>query len=221
MADKIFITATGTDVGKTYIAALLLKKLRQSGINAGYYKPALSGAYKKNGRLIPGDAEYVLSTAGLAVPPETTVSYIFAPAVSPHLAARSCGVSIEPLKIQQDFAKLSAGYDFMVIEGCGGLTCPLRMEEPQVLLPDIIRLLDAEIIIVAPAGLGTINATLLTVSYARSSGISIRGVILNNFDPADPMHLDNKIAIEKLCGVPVLACVQTGDRDIAYIAKTA
>lgn len=83
----VFITATGTDIGKTYVTALLLKKLRESSINAGYYKAALSGAYRKDGLLIPGDAEYIATTAGIPTPPADLVSYIYEPAVSPHLAA--------------------------------------------------------------------------------------------------------------------------------------
>ena len=70
----IFITATGTDVGKTYVTALILKKLREVSVNAGYYKAALSGAYRNAGELIPGDAAYVASISGLPVPPEQLVS---------------------------------------------------------------------------------------------------------------------------------------------------
>ena len=65
----IFITATGTDVGKTYVTALILKKLREASVNAGYYKAALSGAYRNAGELIPGDAAYVASISGLTVSP--------------------------------------------------------------------------------------------------------------------------------------------------------
>ena len=88
----IFITATGTDVGKT----LILKKLREASVNAGYYKAALSGAYRNASKLIPGDAAYVASISGLPVPPEQLVSYIYEPAVSPHLAAEleKCPIDI-------------------------------------------------------------------------------------------------------------------------------
>ena len=63
---SIFITATGTDVGKTYISALLVKKMREFDLNCGYYKPALSGAIRQDdGTLLPGDCDYVIKTAGL------------------------------------------------------------------------------------------------------------------------------------------------------------
>ena len=106
MAKGIFVTATGTDVGKTYISALLVKNMRDSGYNCGYYKPALSGAEITNGRLIPGDCDYVVKTAGLNVQPEKCVSYMFKPAVSPHLAARIENNPIKLEKITSDFAAI-------------------------------------------------------------------------------------------------------------------
>ena len=65
MTKAIFVTATGTDVGKTYISALIVKKIRELGYNCGYFKPALSGAIEKDGKLIPGDCDFVLKTAGI------------------------------------------------------------------------------------------------------------------------------------------------------------
>lgn len=65
MAKGIFITATGTDVGKTYISALIVKKMREAGLNCGYYKPALSGAEEVNGKIIPGDCNYVFKESGI------------------------------------------------------------------------------------------------------------------------------------------------------------
>ena len=73
---SIFITATGTDVGKTYISGLLVKKMREVGLNCGYYKPALSGAIRQSdGTLLPGDCDYVVKTAGLDVLPLDCVTY--------------------------------------------------------------------------------------------------------------------------------------------------
>ena len=69
MTKAIFITATGTDVGKTYISALIVKKLRELGYNCGYFKPALSGAEIINGELIPGDCKFVIDTAGIDAKP--------------------------------------------------------------------------------------------------------------------------------------------------------
>ena len=81
MTKGLFITATGTDAGKTYLTGLMIKKMRESGYTAGYYKAALSGAERKGGALIPGDADHVKRTAGLTEPFSQMVSYIYETAV--------------------------------------------------------------------------------------------------------------------------------------------
>lgn len=212
---SIFVTATGTDIGKTYISALLVKKLRDSGFNCGYYKPALSGAIKQpDGSLLPGDCDFVVKTAGLDVNPEDCVTYCFEEAVSPHLAAERLGVKIEKSKIKSEFEQRKKNYDYLVVEGAGGITCPFNMKEEILLLPDIIKALGLNVVIVADGGLGTINSVLLTVEYAKQQGINIKGLILNNFEEDNFMHLDNKKQIERLTGINVIATVKKGDDDL-------
>ena len=116
---SIFVTATGTDVGKTYISALLVKAMRDAGVDARYYKPALSGAVREGERLIPGDAAFVAEYAGLQQQPEQMVSYIFEEAVSPHLAAKRSGAAIELEKLADDRTKAGAAAEFLLVEGCG------------------------------------------------------------------------------------------------------
>ena len=212
---SIFVTATGTDIGKTYISALLVKKLRDSGFNCGYYKPALSGAIKQpDGSLLPGDCDFVVKTAGLDVNPEDCVTYCFEEAISPHLAAERLGVKIEKSKIKSEFEQRKKNYDYLVVEGAGGITCPFNMKEEILLLPDIIKALGLNAVIVADGGLGTINSVLLTVEYAKQLGINIKGLILNNFEEDNFMHLDNKKQIERLTGINVIATVKKGDKDL-------
>lgn len=212
---SIFVTATGTDIGKTYISALLVKKLRESGLNCGYYKPALSGAIKQpDGSLLPEDCDFVVKTSKLNIKPTDCVTYCFEEAVSPHLAAERLGVKIEKSKIKSEFEQREKNYDYLVVEGAGGITCPFNMKEEVLLLPDIIKALGLNIVIVADGGLGTINSVLLTVEYAKQQGINIEGLILNNFEEDNFMHLDNKKQIERLTGINVIATVKKGDKDL-------
>lgn len=212
---SIFVTATGTDIGKTYISALLVKKLREFGFNCGYYKPALSGAIKQpDGSLLPGDCDFVVKTSGLNIQPIDCVTYCFEEAVSPHLAAERLGVKIEKSKIKSEFEQRKKNYDYLVVEGAGGITCPFNMKEEILLLPDIIKALGLNVVIVADGGLGTINSVLLTVEYAKQLGINIKGLILNNFEEDNFMHLDNKKQIERLTGINVIATVKKGDEDL-------
>ena len=215
MTKSIFITATGTDVGKTYVSALLVKKMRGLGLNCGYYKPALSGAKRLNdGNLLAGDCDFVLKTANLDVKPMSCLSYCFEEAVSPHLAALRQGIKIEKEVIKNNFINLSKNYDYMVVEGAGGITCPFNLEDEQLLLTDVIKYLGLDIIIVADGGLGTINSVLLTVEYAKAHNLNIKGIIFNNYDENNFMHVDNKKQIESLTNTKVLACVKKGATDI-------
>lgn len=210
MTKGIFITATGTEVGKTYISALLVKKIHELGLNCGYYKPAMSGI--EEGKL--SDVEYVFKIGEMEGNPMDFVSYPFVEALSPHLAAERSGVSIKLDKINDDLNKISKNYDYILVEGAGGITCPLNLNETKLLLTDVIKSLNMSIIIVADAALGTINSTLLTVEYAKSNGIKIKGIILNKYDDTDFMHLDNKKQIEKLTGIKVISTVKKDDKTI-------
>ena len=218
MAKKIFITGTGTDVGKTYISALIIKKMREAGFNCGYFKPVVSGVVELQGRLIDSDANYVVNIANIPIEPEKCTSYYWQEAVSPHLAAKRKNQEIDIDKIKYDLSQNNKKYDYLLIEGAGGITCPLKLtQDEKYLLKDLIWELGLSIIIVADAGLGTINSTLLTVDYAKSNGIEIEGIILNNYDSDNFMHWDNLEQIEALTGINVVATVSRGASDIMLL----
>lgn len=206
MNKGVFITGTDTDVGKTFVTAYIVKTLRDKGIQAGYYKAALSGAYYENGKLIPGDAKYVMEQSNFKEAYDECVSYTFEDAVSPHLAAQRVGVEINLDKIQQDYEALLKKYDYVVVEGSGGIVCPIKVtEQSVVLLEDIIKRLKLDTLVVARAGLGTINHTVLTVKYIQSKNLVVKGIILNGYEEGNGLHEDNKRMIERLTGVEVIA----------------
>lgn len=215
MKKGIFITATGTDIGKTYICGLLVKQLRKNGLNCGYYKPVLSGAIENNGEIIAGDAQHVSDTAGLKGNPLEKVSYIFKPAVSPHLAAEIEGRPISLDKIIKDYKIMEDKNEFTVVEGAGGIICPLNLDK-NLFIYDIPKALDLSILIVADAGLGTINNTYLTVEFIKQLGLNIKGIILNNYNPKDFMHIDNKKVIEQISGIKVIGTVLNGAEEIEF-----
>lgn len=215
MGKGLFITATGTDVGKTYVTALLVKKLRDAHLNAGYYKAALSGALRQaDGTLVPGDAAYVTEIAGLKASPESLVSYIYEEAVSPHLAALREGNPLELEKVCADYSAALKKYDYVTVEGSGGIICPIRWDEKHILLEDIIKALGLGTLVISNAALGSINACALTVHYLKAKNIPVRGIILNNYDGADFMQRDNLKMMELLTGVPVLAAIAANAREI-------
>jgi len=213
MNSGIFVTATGTDVGKTFVTALLVKKWRDEGFDAGYYKAALSGAEFRDGVYVAGDAEYVKTIAQLPDAEEELVSYVYKEAESPHLAARKEGNPVELSKVRADYARARAKHEFVFVEGSGGIVCPIRYDKEKIFLEDIIKALDLEIVIVSTALLGSINAAVLTVEYARSHGIGVRGVIFNRYGDSE-MERDNRQMIAEITRVPILACVPNDAKEI-------
>lgn len=214
MSRALFVTATGTDAGKTYVAALIVKRLRAAGISAGYYKAALSGAEERGGKLVPGDADFVARESGMAEAPESLVSYVYKNPLSPHLAAQIEGNPPELDVIKRDFALALKKYDYLCVEGCGGIVCPIRWDDKRLMLEDIIKACGLSVVIVSPSGLGSINSAVLTAGHARASGIDVRGIIMNGYDETQLMHRDNKKMIEELTGVRVAACVKRGDLEL-------
>ena len=104
MAKTLFVTGTGTDVGKTYVSALIVKKMRECGYNCGYYKPVLSGVTELCDKLIESDCNYVVNRANIPEEADNCVSYWWKEAVSPHLAAKRAGERIDISKIKYDFS---------------------------------------------------------------------------------------------------------------------
>ncbi len=220
MSKNIFITATGTDIGKTYVSALIVKKMREEGFNCGYFKPVLSGVVEKGGKLTESDCNYVVNTAKIPTEANDCVVYWWKEAVSPHLAAERMGEKINIEKIKEAFEEKQKEYDYLLIEGAGGITCPLRLQNGEkYLLKDLIKELDTNIIIVADGGLGTINSILLTVEYARQNNIKVEGIILNNFKPESFMHQDNLKQVEYLTGIKVISTVQKNQTDINLLQE--
>lgn len=210
MSKGIFVTATGTDAGKTYVTALMVKKLHEAGLRSGYYKAALSGAdCIKN-----SDAGYVKKISGIDQEEETLVSYLYQPVLSPHLAARLEKNPPRLSKILADYERVCRKQEYVTVEGSGGIVCPIRWDDGEkLLLEDIIKAMGLSVVLVADAGLGTINSTVLTAEYLKSRGICLKGVIVNRYK-GGLMEEDNKKMIEELTGAPVLTAVADGAREL-------
>lgn len=219
MNKGIFITATGTEVGKTYVTALIVKKLRESGYACGYYKAAMSGNERTADGLIPSDAQYVNEVANLGENLDNLVSYVYEHAVSPHLAAKLEGNPVDMAIVKKDYKACCEKYDYVAVEGSGGIVCPIRWDEQKLLLEDIIQQLQLSTIIVADAGLGTINSVVLTVAYLQQKGIEIKGIIFNHYDAHDVMKVDNKAMVEQLTNIPVIALVEADTTDLNIDAQ--
>lgn len=224
MSKGLFVLGTGTDIGKTYVTGLLLKYIRDNGYDASYFKAALSGAIRnEEGKLIPGDAVEVLSMAGLEEDTDFLVPYIYETAVSPHLASHIEGNPVDLDVVKCAYDDVSKKYDYIVMEGSGGIVCPIRYDGPDnennIMLEDIIKFLNLNVVLVADAGLGTINSVVTTVEYLKNRNIHVCGILLNNFKD-QTMEEDNLKMIEELTGVPVIAKIYNGDKNLSLDMST-
>lgn len=220
MSKNLFVTGTGTDVGKTYVTGLVIKKIKESGANAAYYKAAMSGNERRaDGSLIPGDALSVREVSGIVQPLEEMCPYIYEHAYSPHLAVRIEGGPVELSVVRDGFLKVSEKYDYVTVEGSGGILCPIRYDGEKIMLEDVVKTLNLSCLLVADAGLGTINSVVLTAEYMRARNIPIVGMIFNRFHPGNVMEEDNIRMCEELTGLKTLACVQEGERELSMEAE--
>ena len=207
MGKGLFITGTDTDVGKTYVTALLVKTLRKAGFDVGYYKAAISGAPT----VAESDAGFVNRFAGINEPEDMILSYLYQNAVSPHLAARIEGNPVEKEVILKAWERVTKAYPYVTMEGSGGIMCPIRHDEKAVYyLEDIIQWLHLPVLVVANAGLGTINHVVTTCEYIKNRHILVKGILLNHWK-GGIMEEDNVKIIEEITGVKVLAKIRDGD----------
>ncbi|MCB2407957.1 dethiobiotin synthase [Hymenobacter lucidus] len=182
--ERLFITGIGTDVGKTFVAAILTEALR-----ADYWKPVQAG-------LLPttdtATVRGLVSNGQSVFHPE---AYRLQLPASPHKAAAA-----EQVTIAAEAFQLPATTNHLVVEGAGGLLVPLA---PGLLLADLIAPLGLEVVVVSRHYLGSINHTLLTLEALRQRGLPVRGLVFNG-EP-NPATED---FISQHTGVPIMPRVQ-------------
>lgn len=215
MSKALFITGTGTDTGKTYITGLIVKKLQEAGKNPAYYKAAMSGNDRRpDGTLIPGDALAVQTMSGIKQSLISMCPYVYEHAYSPHLASRLEGHPVVMDVVKQGFAEVTDTYDYVTVEGSGGILCPICFDEAKIQLEDVVKELHLPSILIADAGLGTINSVVLTVEYMKAHQLPLKGMIFNHYHPGDVMEDDNIFMCEHMTGLSTLAKVQDGDTEL-------
>lgn len=170
---EYFITGIDTDIGKTFITKGLALLFEKKGMKTGVYKPLQSGAIETKDGLLAPDLEAIKKISSTI---RTKCSYLLKGEVSPALAARLAGINIDIEKIKADFKEFSSINDVTLVEGAGGILAPAA---DNMLCADVIKALNIPIIIVTVPFLGRLNHTLLTIHYAKSAGIKIKGVIIN------------------------------------------
>jgi dethiobiotin synthetase len=194
----IFVTGTGTEVGKTVVAAVLARSAAAAGRRVAVFKPAVTGLDEPDG---PVDHELLRLAAGSTQTDDQIAPYRFGPPVSPHLAAALAGVEVEPERLRAAAASAAADADLIVCEGVGGLLVPLALDYS---VRDLAVDLGYPLVVAASPGLGTINHTLLTLEAARAAGLEVAVVVLTPWpDAPSALERDNRETIARLGRVDV------------------
>ena len=197
-ADGVFVTGTGTEVGKSVVAAVIARTAAAGGRDVAVFKPAVSGLDEAG----EGDHELLRRAAGSAQSDDEIAPYRYGPSVSPHLASEMAGEEIAPGRLADVAERAGAGADALVCEGVGGLLVPLA---PEYLVRNLAADLGFPVVIVASPGLGTINLTLLTIEAAWAAELETRAVVITPWpDVPSEMELSNRATIARLGAVEVL-----------------
>jgi len=193
----VFVTGTGTEVGKTVVAAVIARTLAADGQTVAVFKPAVTGLDE------PGEPDHALlrRASGSTQSDEEIAPFRYGPPASPHLAAEMAGEEIERDRLLAAAYIAATSASTLVCEGVGGLLVPLGRD---YLVRDLAVDLALPLVIAASPGLGTINHTLLTIEVARAAGLEVVVVVLTPW-PAQPSPVEqsNRETIEALGDVPV------------------
>lgn len=184
----LFVTGTGTGVGKTVVAAAIARSLAAAGESVAVFKPAVTGldefpadGPKAEAGVGPSagrpDHEMLRHAASSTQSAEEVSPYRYGPPMSPHLAAELAGETIDPDRLAQTARDAAACADALVCEGVGGLLVPLSLSPPY-LVRDLAVDLGLPVVVAARPGLGTINHTLLTIQAARDAGLEVAAAVL-------------------------------------------
>ncbi|HMC49117.1 MAG TPA: dethiobiotin synthase [Solirubrobacterales bacterium] len=207
-AKGFFVTGTGTDVGKTVVAAVLAHDLRRQGSTVAVFKPAVTGLEEAS----EPDHALLRRAAGSEQSDDEIAPYRYGPPASPHLAAAEAGEEIDPARLRQTALAAGGGADVLVCEGVGGLLVPLTWRVESLVggqratytVRDLAVDLGLPLVLAASPGLGTINQTLLTIEAARAAGLTVTAVVLTPW-PKQPSAIEssNRETIEALGEVAV------------------
>jgi len=200
MEKGVFVTGSNTGVGKTVIAGAIAAAIKAHGLDVGVMKPVASGAKEIDGSLVSEDVVYLKKIIDSTDDDDLVSPIRLKPPIAPTIAAVKSGVPIDIDKVWKAYEVLSNRHDFVVVEGIGGLMVPV---DDTLFVADLVRKMDLPLVIVGSDYLGTINHTLLTVEYAKSRNIRIKGIIINMLKGDDGFVRE----IEKYSSVPILGTI--------------
>jgi len=204
LARGVFVTGTDTGVGKTVVAAALIRALVRQGLKVAAMKPVASGAAATSCGLRNADALLLAQAANVTAAYETVNPYCFAPPIAPHIAAREVGCVIDTALVQARFGELASLADCVIVEGVGGWLTPIGSGQT---MADVAAALQLPVLLVVGLKLGCLNHAHLTARALAAHGAGLAGWIGNSVAPEFDRKTDNIAALEKLLQDPAATIV--------------
>ncbi|NMC19877.1 MAG: dethiobiotin synthase [Thermogutta sp.] len=213
----LFITGTDTEVGKTYVAAMIARSLKRAGYAVGVYKPVASGCRTVHGEIVSDDALLLWEAAGRPGTLQEVCPQRFSAPLAPHAAAARENRRIDRDLLRGGLRPWLERSDIVLVEGVGGLLSPISEED---YVADLAHDFGYPLLIVSRNALGTINHTLMTLTAAAvyRGGLQTAGIVLNeptSPDPADVSREDNPREIAARSSAPLLPVVTFGATDFS------
>lgn len=190
-ARGIFITGTDTGVGKTYIGCLLARAIAKK-LSVGVFKPFLTGALT--------DAIKLKKSSGTELPIKSINPVFSKYPLAPYPALELEKKKINLKSVYGAYRKIMEVSDFIIAEGAGGLYVPVTKN---IFMIDVIKKLKLPVLLVARAGLGTLNHTILSVKALKEKKIKVIAVVLNNYTGDDIAQKTNPKVLKKISNIPL------------------
>jgi dethiobiotin synthetase len=213
---SFFVTGTDTGVGKTVFTCALAHLLSSSGIDVGVMKPFATGISRK-GLFQSEDAELLVKHSQASDPQNLVNPYFFPIPVSPYMAAKKLGKTIDIDMVLSSFEKLQSLHDIVLVEGIGGIMTPILRD---YFVADLIKDLNLDAILVSGTKIGSVNHTLLTLDLCKKYGIRTAGLVINSVDlnGYDVDDLESDLialsGINIICKIPHISDIETASKSL-------
>jgi dethiobiotin synthetase len=212
---KLFISGTGTDVGKTFVTENLIYLLKAKGFTVSPYKPIETGCKKNKSKLIPSDASKFYKLIDKEIDIDLINPYRFQQPISPNRAIRLANKKI----FIDDYigrSKLLPKNDYLIVEGAGGLYSPISTDGYNI---DLIKKMKIPTVLVAKDEIGVINNILLSLDLLKKYKISVLAIILNKINSLQPNGMDNHKDMKSLTKIPLIQIGNTKTKNFKEFSK--
>ena len=201
---KLFITGTNTEVGKTFVTCEMLKHLVKCKKSTAAFKPVETGCTKKNKILQPNDSKRFYKVLGKTLSLDLINPYRFIPPISPNRAILLAKKNIT-LNDYRDKLNLLNTYDYILIEGAGGICSPLSCDGLNI---EFAKKVKMDSILIARDEIGVINNVILSINAFLKYKLNLKAIVLNRINTKQPRGMDNAKELRSFTNIPIIQIIK-------------